>query len=124
MGNCPRTARRLLGYRDRQEQRASSLYCRRLEVQLYLYLVHIFQDHNFSQSRPTTCHSLVVSILHGLTAPSSALFALFVSYPCPNANGRIGPLAIRLPDWLTLRLPQMNQTWKGELTEVYVVKGY
>ena len=72
-------------------------------MQLNRYLVHLFQDHGFSQSGPATGHSRAASIRHGLATPLSALLAPPVSSPCPNANGGIGPLVIRLPDWLTLQ---------------------
>ena len=88
MGNCPRTTHHLLEYRHREEQRAPSLYYERLEAQLDRYLVHIFQDHDFSLSRPATSHSPVASVQRGLAAHSSALLAP------PDANGGISPLAI------------------------------
>ena len=109
MGNCLRTAHHLLGYRHRQEQRAPSLYCKRLEAQLNRYLIHLFQDPDFSLSRPTTGHSPASSVRRGLAAPSSTLLAPPVSSLCPNANGGIGPLAIGSSDWLTLRLLWANQ---------------
>ena len=124
MGNYPRIACCLLGYRHRKKQRAPSLYYGQLEVQFDRYLVHIFHDHGFSQSEPTIGHSPIASVRRGLTTPSSALLSPLVSSPCPNANRGIGPLAIGLSDWFTLWLPRMNQTWKGESTKVYVVKGY
>ena len=118
MGNYPRTTRILLGYRDHQEQWASPLYCGQLEAQLHRYLVHLFQDRDFSQSRLATSHSSTARVRHGLAAPSSAWLTPPVSSPCPDANGGIGPLAIGLLDWLTLRLPRKNKMWKGESTKV------
>ena len=118
MGNYSRTACCLLGYRHCQEQRAPSFCCGRLEAQLDHYLVYLFQDRDFSQSGLATGYSPAASVRRGRTAPSFALLAPPVSFPCPNANGGISPLAIGLPNWLTLRLPRMNQTWKGESTEV------
>ena len=87
-------------------------------MQLDRYLVHLFQDRNFSLSRPVTGHSPAVSVRHSLAAPLFALLVPLISSPCPNANGGIDPLAIGSSDWLTLRLPRTNQMWKGESTEV------
>ena len=83
-------------------------YCGRLEAQLDRYLVHLFQDREFSLSRLATDHSPTTSVWHGLAAPLSTLLAPPVSSSCPNANGGIGPLAIGSSDWLTLRLPRTN----------------
>ena len=118
MGNCPRITHHLLGYQYRQEQWAPSLYCEQLESQLDHYIVHLFQDRCFSLSRLATGHSPSISVQRGLVAPSSTLLVPSVSSPCSNANGGIGPLATGSSDWLTLQMPQTNQTWKGESTEV------
>ena len=83
-------------------------------MQLDRYLVHLFQDHGFSSSGLAIGHSPIAIVRHDLVTPSSVLLAPLVSSPCPDANGGIGPLAIRLPNWLTLQLPQTNQTWKEE----------
>ena len=93
-----RTVHHLLRYQHHQEQRAPYLYCRRLEVQLNRYLIHFFQDHDFSLSGPATGHFPAASIRCGFATPSSTLLAPPVSSPCPNANGGIGPLAIGSSD--------------------------
>ena len=109
MGNCLRTAHHLLGYRHRQEQRAPSLYCKQLEAQLDHYLIHLFQDPDFSLSGLATGHSPAASVRRGFEAPSSTLLAPPVSSLCLNADGGIGPLSIGSLDWLTLRLLWANQ---------------
>ena len=79
-------------------------------MQLDRYLVHLFQDHDFSLFRPVIDHSPAASVRHGLAAPSSVLLAPLVSSPCPEAKGGIGPLTIGSSDWFTLLLPWTNQT--------------
>ena len=73
-----------------------------LDAQLDRYLVHLFQDRNFSLSGPATGHSLAASVRHGLAAPSSVLLAPLVSSPCPDTNGGIDLLAISSSEGLTL----------------------
>ena len=82
------------------------------------YLVHLFQDRDFSLSRLATHHSPTASIRRGLATPSFALLAPSVSSPCLDANGGISPLVIGSSDWLKLWLPWTNQRWKGECAEV------
>ena len=103
---------------------APSLYCERLDAQIDRYLVHLFQDHDFFLFGPATGHSLVASTRRDPATPSSVLLTPSVSSPFLDANRGIDPLAIGSLDWLTLRLPRMNQTWKGESTKFQVKKGY
>ena len=124
MGNCLRTTHHLLGYRRHQEQRAPSLYCKRLDAQLDRYLIHLFQDHNFFLSVPATGHSHAASIQHDLATSSFVLLVPPVFSPSSDANEGIDLLAISSSNGLTLRLPQTNQVQKGESTKSRVMKGY
>ena len=62
------------------------------------HLVHIFQDHGFSLSRPITGHSLTASIRRGFEASLSVLLAPPVSSPCREANGGIDLLEVGSSD--------------------------
>ena len=122
--NWLRTTHHLLGYLHHEEQWAPSLYCKRSNAQFNCYLVHLFQDHGFFQSRPATGHSHATSVQHDLATPSSVLLVPPTLSSCLDANRGINLLVIDLSDYLSLRLPRTNQTWKGESTGFQVKKGY
>ena len=124
MGSFLRTTYRLLGYRHRQEQWPPSLYCERLDAKLDYYLVHLFQDREFFQSRPLTSHFHATNVRHDLETPSPVLLVPPAFSPYLDSNGGIDLLEIGSSECLTLRLPWTNKMWKGGSKELQVIKGY
>ena len=121
-GELPKDNSSSAGCRRRQEQRAPSLYRGRSTAHHGLYLARLLEYREFFQSGPATGCSHVVSVQPGPATPSSASFVPPVSSLCLDTKRGIDPMVIGSSGCLTLQLLQMNQTWKGELTELPVKK--
>ena len=77
----------------------------------------------FSRTRsglfyPMAGHSHATNDQHDLATPSSVLLVPPAFSPYLDTNGGIDLLEIGSLECLTLQLPQTNQMWKGESTEV------
>ena len=125
MASCLRTTRRLLRYLHHHGRWPHFLYRERSGALLNCYLARLFsQDHTFFLFGLAKNHFHTADVQRDPAIPSFALLAPSVSSPCLDANEGIDLRATESSGCLTLQLCQMNQMWKGESSELLVVKGY